>query len=123
MSEQDTTQSSQSSQSGQPSQGGITKDKLLYIASLVEEHNANLAEERGELGVLMKDFEEKGGHKKALRTALSLKAMETSKAQDFWRSLEQYMDMMGIFDQHDLFDPVVGQDGHENKVHHLEAAE
>lgn len=86
--------------------GGMTKQKLENFANRYKKLKAEADEIRGDMGPLLKDFEEQGGHKLALKTALKLQAMETSKAQDFYRSFENYCEALGIYDQHDLFDPV-----------------
>lgn len=86
--------------------GGMTKQKLENFASRYLKLKAEADEIRGDMGPLLKDFEEQGGHKLALKTALKVKNMETSKAQDFYRAFENYMEALGVFDQHDLFDPV-----------------
>lgn len=90
-------------------QGGISPVKLEKYSKSYETIKAKLDQLRGDLGAEIKSFEEDGGNKAAFKLALKLKSMESAKAQDFWRSLESYMDMLGIFDQHDLFDPVPGQ--------------
>jgi uncharacterized protein (UPF0335 family) len=89
---------------------GISQKKLKDVAANLSSSKAEMDTYRGEIGQLMKQFEEDGGNKAALKFALRLRDMETLKAQDLWRSLESYMEMLGIFDQHDLFDPVPGQD-------------
>jgi hypothetical protein len=89
--------------------GGVTGDKLKRVAKEYSAIKADADELRGDLGSLLKQFEEDGGHKAALKFALKLKSMESTKAQDTWRSLENYMHELGIFDQHDLFDPVPAQ--------------
>lgn len=90
-------------------QGGMSQTKLERYAGSYETIKAKMDQLRGDLGAEVKSFEEDGGNKAAFKLALKLKSMESAKAQDFWRSLETYMDMLGIFDQHDLFDPVPGQ--------------
>lgn len=88
------------------SQGPISDVKLKQVAGSISSLKADMDEIRGTLGQEMKQFEEDGGHKKALKIALSIKNMETIKAQELWRTLEHYMDKLGIFAQHDLFDPI-----------------
>lgn len=84
--------------------GTVDVKKLNKFAADYQSQKADMDEARGEIGALMKDFEEQGGHKKALKHALALKGMETSKAQDYIRSFEYYCHALGVYDQHDLFD-------------------
>ena len=86
--------------------GHLPPEKLNRYANDISAMKSDMDEIRGEIGATMKSFEEEGGHKKELKLALALKNMETIKAQDFIRSFEQYCHDLGVYDQHDLFDPV-----------------
>lgn len=84
--------------------GGISEKDLKKFSKEYGSLKSKMDDARSPLGALFKEFEEKGGHKAALKIAHKIADMESLKAQDFWRSLEQYLDWLGVFDQHDLID-------------------
>lgn len=86
--------------------GGMTKEKLLKTAKAYEALKAEADEVRGEMGPLLKDFEEQGGNKGAFKLAVKLKNMESNKAQDFLRSFDVYAHAFGIYQQLDMLDEV-----------------
>lgn len=86
--------------------GPIPPAKLEKTAKSVEKLKADMDKIRGDLGSEFKQFEEDGGHKLAFKLALKVKSMATIQAQEFIRSFEQYCHELGIYDQHDLFDPL-----------------
>jgi len=76
--------------------GGIQdKDVKKFAADIISE-KSKMDKHRGEIGQHFKQFEDKGGHKKAFKAALALDNMETSEAQDFLRSFNRYMSVLGI---------------------------
>lgn len=81
-------------------------EKVEKTAKNIRTYKAEMDKARGEVGQYFKQFEEEGGHKKALKTAMSIADMESVQAQEFWRCLIQYMDDLGVFEQQDLFDDV-----------------
>lgn len=87
----------------------IPQDAVVKAARHINSYKADMDKARGELGQIYKQFEEDGGHKKAFKDALKMQNMEPISAQEYWRSLNQYMKDLGIFDQMDMFDPVPGQ--------------
>lgn len=82
----------------------MTDNQIKQTAAKYERSKADMDEARGEIGQMIKQFEEDGGHKKALKTAVALKNMESSKAQDYWRALQRYCNVLGVWDQGDMLD-------------------
>lgn len=83
---------------------GLSDKQLTDFHGNYARRKSDMDEVRGEMGALIKDFEEQGGHKAAFKLACKLKAMEDSKAQDFLRSLKRYCQVFGVFDQSDMFE-------------------
>lgn len=84
--------------------GPISDDKLKKVDSQYRKLKAEADKPRGEMGALLKQFEEDGGHKKAFKIASWMSGQEPSVAQDFLRSLNHYVDVFGINDQADWVD-------------------
>lgn len=82
----------------------IPDDKIVQFAKNINAAEARKAIPQGEVGQLYKQFTEDGGHNKAMKLALKLQGMESIQAQEFLRQLDRYMRVLGIYDQHDLFD-------------------
>lgn len=91
-----------------PVSGGVTDEMLLKTAKNIGSEKAKMDKHRSEIGQFYKQFEEDGGHKKALKTALMIDSMEVESAQDYLRSLTRYMEILGVTDrvmgQEDMFD-------------------
>jgi len=85
--------------------GGVTPSLLKKTISQVDEIKAQLSELQGDLGSTIKKFDDQGGNKKAMNWTRFLINLESNKAKDFWTCLLEYMDEMGVFAQHELFDP------------------
>lgn len=83
--------------------GTMTADKIRQYAETVRSQKSDMDETRGELAATMKQFEEDGGHRQALKLALKIGGMDSTKAQAFWASLREYLEVLGIADQQDLF--------------------
>lgn len=85
--------------------GGVTPALLKKTITQIDEIKAQISELQGDLGSTVKRFDDQGGNKKAMNIVRSLMSMETNKAADFWSCLLEYMEEMGVFAQHELFDP------------------
>lgn len=88
----------------------ITDEKIKSFSKNIHSAKAKMEMPTGEHGQLWRQFEEEGGHKKALKLAHQIQNMESVQAQEFIRNLHRYLDVLGVYDQHDLFDatPVIG---------------
>ena len=85
-------------------QGGVTNEKIKHIASTLESARQNAKDYTDSANDAVKAFGEDGGDKAAIRNAVKLARMEPQDFLAFWRNLEQYCDVLGLFDQKDLFE-------------------
>ena len=71
--------------------------------------SAVMDSKRGEIGALMKDFEDThNGNRAAMKLAHKIMTMESAKAQAFMRDLLLYLEGLGFRNQGDMFNPVPG---------------
>lgn len=89
--------------------GGPDAEKINWHAKRIGAAKADLDKCRGEHGQLWKDAEDGGMNKAALKLAMKIRDMDGTKAQVFWRDLEQYMHALGVFDQLSMFDQLEQQ--------------
>ena len=85
-------------------QGGVTNEKIKHIASTLETARAHAKDYTDSANDAVKAFGEDGGDKAAIRNAVKLSRMEPQDFLAFWRNLEHYCDVLGLFDQKDLFE-------------------
>lgn len=83
---------------------GVTGDVVRSYDRKIDEAKARMDEARGEVAQFVKQFDDIGGDRAALKLAMKLKRMEDAKARAFWGSLNQYVDDLGVFAQGDMFD-------------------
>lgn len=85
-------------------QGGVTNDKIKHIASTIETARAHAKDYMDSANESVKAFGEDGGDKAAIRMATKLSRMEPQDFAAYWRNLEHYFDVLGLFDQRDMFE-------------------
>jgi hypothetical protein len=85
-------------------QGGVSNEKIKHIASTLESARANAKDYTDSANDAVKAFADEGGDKAAIRNAVKLSRMEPQDFLAFWRNLEHYCDVLGLFDQPDMFD-------------------
>lgn len=82
---------------------GMLKAEIQVAATSIGEAKEKAAKISGDLSAKLENFEDKGGHKKALKWAKTVADMEPAIAQDFLRCFMGYCDALGVNDQIDMF--------------------
>lgn len=86
-----------------------SKPTLLRTHQSLSALSAVMDSKRGEIGALMKDFEDThNGNRAAMKLAHKVMTMEAAKAQAFLRDLLLYLEGLGFRNQGDMFNPVPG---------------
>lgn len=85
-----------------PKAGGINKTAYLKGVKEKETLNAKKDDAISPLRTFYKQFEEKGGNTRAEKFVEFLAKQEDLKGQDIWRSICQYLEWRGFFDQGDM---------------------
>jgi len=84
----------------------ITDEKIKHYNREINAKQADLDEFRGQVGNLYKQFSEDGGNNKAFKLALKIGKMDEIGRSDFLRSLDRYLNVLGVYDQQDMYDPL-----------------
>lgn len=87
-------------------QGGISNDKIRHVHRVIEDSRASAKTFTDGSNETVNAFGDDGGHKGAIRSAAKLSRLEPKDFADFWRNLEHYCDVLGLFDQEDMIDPL-----------------
>lgn len=99
-----------------PGGGPVDVETLRYHAQRIGEAKGEADGARSEANARWTDAEAAGIHKAALKAAMKIRDLEIHRAQAFWRALESYMHILGVFDQLDMFDQVSDEDAGEEGV-------
>lgn len=100
--------------------GGINPDHVKQALRDLNSNDTDMQELRGDRSGIMKLFEDRGGHKGALRLVAKLKRMEATAVDEFLRCFESYCHIAGLLDQTNLLDVIEG--GKDGKADHGGAA-
>lgn len=84
--------------------GGVSGKEIKEMAGRIKSIKEKTSKLGADLGADLTKFEEKGGHKKALKVAQQINDMEIENAVTFFNSLEAYLDVLGFFEQKDMFE-------------------
>ena len=85
-------------------QGGVSNVKIKHIAETIETARVNSKDYMDSANETVKAFGEDGGDKAAIRMATKLSRMEPQDFAAYWRNLEHYCDVLGLFSQPDMFE-------------------
>lgn len=84
--------------------GGVSAKDITDMAQRTKGIKEKMSKLAADLGADFTKFEEKGGNKKALKAATMIANMEIENSADFMYHLEAYLDVLGFYDQRDLFE-------------------
>lgn len=83
--------------------GSVDPEYLKRLVGQIESLNADMVEQRGELGNLYKNAEnDHGVNRMALKQAIKLKNMEALKRSAWLRAFESYCHILGVDAQGEL---------------------
>ena len=83
---------------------GMLKDEITAAASAIRTQKQKSSEVSGTLSGKLDIFEKKGGHKSALKVAVSVTSMESAECADWMRAFQAYFAALGGNDQIDMFE-------------------
>lgn len=94
--------------------GGLLADDVRHASQRLDGNKAGRDEIGEEEREMLTTFEERGGHKRALRDVTRIKRMEVEKRTDYLRAFDSYRNILGLDDQPDMFDAADDHDADDD---------
>ncbi|MGD9613773.1 MAG: hypothetical protein AB7H90_01100 [Alphaproteobacteria bacterium] len=84
-------------------QTGPNLDRIPQLVERIDAKKQVADDARSDLGTIFKEVEDLGHDRGALKLAIKLRNMEAGKRTTFMTRLNEYLDVLGVFAQGDLF--------------------